>query len=108
MLNCPIIGKTVHLPANEWLVGDTYPDHERDQYLYLYNIKAKRITWLGSFNSPVEYTGSAVQDVDDEWRCDLHPRISPDGKFIVIDSAHGGNGRQMYLVDIREIVNTSK
>jgi len=26
--------------------------------------------------------------------------LSPDGKKVVIDSAHGGNGRQMYLIDI--------
>lgn len=100
-------GHVSYLPGNEWVVGDTYADHERNQHLYLYHIKTKEIIWLGSFNCPVEYTGAAVKDVDDEWRCDLHPRISPDGRSIVIDSAHGGNGRQMYLADIGKIVNTS-
>jgi len=101
-------GHISYLPENKWVVGDTYADHERNQHLYLYNIKAKKMELLGSFNSPIEYAGSIVQDVDDEWRCDLHPRVSPDGKFIVIDSAHGGNGRQMYLVGIDEIINISK
>jgi hypothetical protein len=30
--------------------------------------------------------------------------ISPDGRSVVIDSPHGGNGRQMYLIDISAIV----
>jgi hypothetical protein len=52
--------------------------------------------WLGHFLSPKEYVG--------EWRCDNHPRSSPDGRKVVIDSPHGRNGRQMYLIDLREIV----
>ena len=47
---------------------------------------------LGSFYLPPQYKG--------EWRCDTHPRFSPDGRSFVVDSAHGGNGRQMYLIDI--------
>ena len=46
--------------------------------------------------SPEPYTG--------EWRCDLHPRFSPDGQFVVIDSAHMGNGRQMYRIEVGDIV----
>ena len=51
---------------------------------------------LGHFRSPPAYTG--------EWRCDTHPRFSPDGRKVVIDSPHGGNGRQMYLIDASAIV----
>ncbi|MEQ8680552.1 MAG: hypothetical protein RID25_12375, partial [Cyclobacteriaceae bacterium] len=49
----------------------------------------------GRFHEPREYNG--------EWRCDTHPRASNDGKLICIDSTHGGNGRQMYLIDISEL-----
>jgi Tol biopolymer transport system component len=52
---------------------------------------------LGAFRSPQEYTG--------EWRCDTHPRFSPDSRKVVIDSPHGGNGRQLYLIDISGIVS---
>jgi|GEM_PF-4380291 len=38
-----------------------------------------------------------------EWRCDLHPRTSNDGNFVCIDSTHGGNGRQPYLLDLRPV-----
>lgn len=50
---------------------------------------------LGHFHSPKEYNG--------EWRCDLHPRFSPNGRKVAIDSAHGGDGRQLYLIDISGI-----
>jgi len=34
----------------------------------------------------------------------LHPRSSPDGKAVIIDSPHGGDGRQLHLIDVSEIV----
>ncbi len=98
-------GHVSYLPAGNWIVGDTYPDLERNQHLYLYNVKNNQMIRLGAFKSPVEYTGSQAEFVDDEWRCDLHPRVSPDGHLITIDSPHGGDGRQMYLIDVGALVN---
>jgi hypothetical protein len=66
------------------------------QHLYLYHVPGGQRYPLGEFYAPPEYRG--------EWRCDLHPRCSPDGRRVVIDSAHEGNGRQMYLMDVGEIV----
>jgi Tol biopolymer transport system component len=60
----------------------------------LYHIPTDKRVELGRFNSPDVYKG--------EWRCDLHPRFSPDGKKVIIDSTHEGKGRQMYLVDISQ------
>ena len=51
-------------------------------------------------------SGKMIILVDDEWRCDLHPRVSPDGRLITIDSPHGGDGRQMYLIDVGTLVNS--
>ncbi|MCX6635502.1 MAG: hypothetical protein NT090_10545 [Acidobacteria bacterium] len=85
-------GHCTYLPGNRWILNDTYPDKERNQNVYLYEPATNRRVWLGHFHSPKEYTG--------EWRCDTHPRFSPDGKLVCIDSAHAG-GRQMYLIDIR-------
>jgi len=76
---------------NRWILNDTYPDKERNQNVYLYDVEKGERRPLGSFHAPPEYTG--------EWRCDTHPRSSPDGRKVVIDSAHNG-GRQMYLIDI--------
>jgi Tol biopolymer transport system component len=84
------------LPGNKWILNDVYPDKERKQKVYLYNVATEETISLGRFYSPRQYTG--------EWRCDTHPRFSPDGRSVVIDSPHGGNGRQMYLIDISAIV----
>jgi hypothetical protein len=86
---------------NDWILNDTYPQGlGRLQELYLYHVPTGRKVTLGRFHEPIEYTG--------EWRCDLHPRFSPDGRFVIFDSTHEEDGRQMYMIDISEIVGTSK
>jgi len=95
VLDNPNDGHCFYLPGRNWIINDCYPsDPERIQQLYLYHAPTDRRVDLGEFVAPPEYTG--------EWRCDLHPRISNDGRWAVIDSAHGGNGRQQYLLDISE------
>jgi len=91
-------GHCSYLPGNQWILNDAYPDQERKQEVYLYDTATGKTVSLGRFHSPPEYQG--------EWRCDTHPRFSPDGRSVVIDSPHGGNGRQMYLIDISTIVSS--
>lgn len=91
----PQNGHCTYLPGNEWILNDTYPDKDRNQNVYLYHVATGRRVPLGSFHSPSEYKG--------EWRCDTHPRFSPDGRSVVIDSPHS-EGRQLHLIDIRGIV----
>ena len=83
-------GHQTYFPGYDWLLTDTYPDARRNQHVYLYDILGDEIFVLGSFFAPPEYAG--------EGRCDTHPRLSPDGKKVVIDSPHDG-GRQLYLID---------
>lgn len=96
----PVNGHNTYLSigdGQEWILNDTYPvGLRRHQTPYLYHVPTKKRVDLGHFHEPKEYTG--------EWRCDTHPRSSPDGKKVVIDSTHGGKGRQLYLLDISEIV----
>ncbi len=92
----PLNGHCTYLPGNRWILNDTYPDRNRLQHVYLYDTVSKVRRPLGDFHSPAEYTG--------EWRCDTHPRFSPDGKKVVIDSAHNG-GRQLYLLDIGDLTS---
>jgi hypothetical protein len=89
-------GHCTYLPGNEWILNDTYPDGDRNQNPYLFRVATGEVVPLGHFHLPREYRG--------EWRCDTHPRFSPDGHSVVIDSPHTGQGRQLHLIDISEIV----
>jgi hypothetical protein len=90
-------GHNTYLTDTDWILNDCYPQgNRREQTLYLYHIPTDRRIDLGSFDSPEQYTG--------ELRCDLHPRSSRDGHFVTIDSTHGGNGRQIYLMDVSDVV----
>lgn len=59
------------------LITDTYIDFCYYKKLLLYRIKNDEILNLIKFDSPVCFKG--------EFRCDLHPRISNDGKTICVD-----------------------
>jgi hypothetical protein len=92
-------GHNTYIPGRpDWILNDTYPDRQRLQHPYLYHVPTGRRVSLGDYDSPPAYTG--------EWRCDNHPRASRDGRYAVIDSPHGGQGRQLYLIDISRIVET--
>ena len=80
-----------------WVLNDTYASESGGlQTLYLFDSRKNRRHELGRFAMPQQYHGGL--------RCDLHPRASADGRLIVFDSTHGGSGRQMYLIDVTEIV----
>lgn len=93
----PVNGHQTYLPqgnSQEWILCDNYANsRSRNQTPYLYHEPTDRRINLGDFPLPEEYKG--------EWRCDLHPRFSHDGNKVCIDSPHAGNGRQMYLIDIK-------
>ena len=88
-------GHQTFIPGTDWLLTDTYPEGGKDaeptQYVYLYQLKTGGKIIIGKFTSPPAYKGI--------WRCDTHPRLSPDGTKVTIDSPHE-NGRQIYLADI--------
>lgn len=82
-------------PNGRWIITDSYPDKARQRHLILYDMDNKQLIKLGRFYAPWKYN----KDV----RCDLHPRWSPDGNVISIDSAHKGI-RQTFLINIEKIV----
>ena len=85
--------------GRDWILNDTYPRGvRRQQNPYLYHVPSDTRYDLGKFHLPRDYSG--------EWRCDTHPRSSNDGQLVCIDSPHGGNGRQLWLLDISEIVGS--
>jgi len=83
-------------PNKKWIVYDTYPNKARKSSLYLIkNQMNRKKILIGTFYSPMKYYGYK--------RCDLHPRWSPDGKFISFDSVHEGT-RKTYLMDISKLI----
>jgi len=94
-------GHCTYLPGGQWILNDTYPrGPRREQNPYLYHVASGRRVYLGHFHLPPAYKG--------EWRCDTHPRFSRDGTKVVIDSPHGGSGRQLYLIDVSGIVRPAR
>jgi len=75
------------------IVADTKPDKDRNQHLFLFNIKSGKHFYAGKFHTPDEYT--------EEVRCDLHPRWDRKGKNIIVDTAEGGK-RSMVQIDVSE------
>ena len=95
-------GHCSYLPGGEWILNDTYPDENRLQHVYLYHVATGKKVPLANVYMHPKYR------FDWECRVDTHPRISPDGMSVVIDSPHDGAGRQMYLIDISGIVGGMK
>ncbi len=95
-------GHCTYLRNTDWILNDCYPQGEdRLQSLYLYNVSTDRRIDLGSLVVAKEW-------YRDELRCDLHPRSDPSGGYVTIDSTHGGDGRQIYLLDIRHLVDKTQ
>ena len=86
------------LPGAEWFVSDTIPrGDERKQHPFLCHLPTRRVFPLGHFHQPARYSGDV--------RCDHHPRLTRDGKKVIIDSAHSGT-RQMYMIDMSGILSS--
>ena len=84
-------------PDRRWILTDTYPDKARKQHLLLYEIATEKLIEVGSFFAPLKFSNAQ--------RCDLHPRWSPDGNAISIDSTYEGK-RGTYILDVSAIVNS--
>ena len=82
-------------PCGRYIVTDTYPDHVRMQRLLLYDMQNATTRELARFFSPFRFHGTK--------RCDFHPRWSPDGRFVSIDTVETGQ-RKMRLLDVSRFV----
>lgn len=96
-------GHQTYVPRtdNEWMLCDTYPKGDkREQTVYLRHLPTGENVTLGRFPAPKEYKG--------EWRCDTHPRSNRAGTKVVVDSTHGGEGRQLYMIDIGDALRDAR
>jgi len=87
-------GHCSYSPDLNWLLYDSYPIDDY-RYLYLYDLQRRCGITLGAFYSPAP---------SNDFRCDLHPRWSPNGQQISFDSLHEGY-RGVYRMDLSGIVS---
>lgn len=93
-------GHCTFSPDGRWIVTDEYPSGATsERTLILYHMASNTRFDIGRFFSSPQITGDI--------RCDLHPRWSRDGTKVCIDSIHEG-GRQMYLVDVTEVMSAKQ
>ena len=78
-------------PWGVWIVVDGYPDLDRMQRLHAYNQKTKEYLLLAEFFHDLGH-----QNYN---RCDLHPRFTPDGKTVYVDTLFSGS-RQLCKVNV--------
>ncbi|MEO7766260.1 MAG: hypothetical protein ABIS01_02500 [Ferruginibacter sp.] len=80
-------------PNGKWMVTDTYPAKNREQSIYLLNMKTDSVRTLGRYIEPPEFK--------DGWRADIHCRWSPKGDMIGFNSTHSGS-RQVYVMKVKQ------
>jgi hypothetical protein len=78
-------------PHGDWIVVDSYPNLSRMQELHAYNRKTKEVILLAEFYHDMQHHNYN--------RCDLHPRFTPDGKAIYVDTLYSGK-RQLVKINV--------
>lgn len=97
-----IAGNMVNSDGHQtWLsdtvfITDTYPDRRRMAKLYKMNTETEDVELLASIYSPKEFQ---TKDVHCHIACDLHPRLSPSGKYLTFDSPRTGV-RSFYVMTL--------
>lgn len=76
-----------HFIDNDTFIVDTYPDKYRHIKLWKVNIKTDEVSLLADAKSLKQFVNP---DIDHNWKCDMHPRVSADGTLVSFDSTHTG------------------
>ena len=89
-------GHCTYLPGNEWILNDTYPDKDRLQHAYLYHVKTGRRRAAGPL--------PLAAGVHRRMALRHAPALQPGRQEGRHRLAARRNGRQMYLIDVGEVV----
>lgn len=89
-------GHQSYVPGTDLFVTDTYPDKRRYAKIYISDINTKLSRQIVDIKSPKKFQSPSLEN---HWACDLHPRISPDGKYLCFDSVHSGK-RSLCIMEL--------
>ncbi len=78
-------------------VTDTYPDKYRMAKIYKVNVETQNVELLVNVYSPKKFQ---TKNFKCHIACDLHPRVSPSGKYICFDSPRTGK-RGLYVMPLK-------
>jgi Tol biopolymer transport system component len=81
---------------DEIFITDTYPDRHRMAKLFKVDINTEEVICIASVYSP---KGFQTKNYYNHIACDLHPRVSLNGKYICFDSPRTDR-RAIYLMSI--------
>lgn len=82
--------------GDDIFITDTYPDKFRMAKLYRVNIIDGKTELLASLYSPARFQSSTRKG---HIACDLHPRVSRDGRYVLFDSCRTGK-RGIYVMKL--------
>lgn len=83
----------LYSPNRRYIMGDGYPDADGYRHLHFIDTKTNRDTILGKYLSYIN------KNTDMDYRCDLHARFDPSGRYVSFDSIHTGK-RTVCLIDL--------
>jgi hypothetical protein len=97
------MGPAGHLnfsPDGHWMAADTYPNSDGLQRLALVEVESGDWIELGQFRH-------RAPGARGDTRCDLHPRWSPDGRTLTVDTIHEGE-RKIFMLDLQSYFNKER
>lgn len=87
-----------HFIDDGTFVTDTYPDKRRHVRLYRVGVDDDKVELIADVKSGKRFVSP---DEQHHWKCDLHPRVSPDGTMVSFDSVHTGE-RALCVMSLKE------
>lgn len=83
--------------SDNMMITDTYPDKYRQSKLYMVDLSTDTVEHIASVFSPKSFQSSPSKG---HVACDLHPRVSCDGKYVLFDSCRTGK-RGIYIMKLK-------